>query len=213
MELIDPYTKWWNSKLIHDTFFEDEAYTICQIPLSPVQANDSLIWRGTSHREFPVRNVYHMEKELHTIHHGGSSRQGAGEVVWMMIWNLKIPNVVEMFMWKACYNLLPTKMDLFRRGVVIDSLCLICLREDETVNQILWSCPSVQDVWRCGPKKLQKGTDGGSTFFHIFEELLGRCHALDLDLVAVLARKIWFHRNGLVHGAEFIHPQQVLREA
>jgi hypothetical protein len=37
MELIDQDTKWWNSKLIHDNLFEDEACTICQIPLSPRQ--------------------------------------------------------------------------------------------------------------------------------------------------------------------------------
>jgi hypothetical protein len=28
MELIHPDTKWWNSKLIHDTFSEDEGRTM-----------------------------------------------------------------------------------------------------------------------------------------------------------------------------------------
>jgi hypothetical protein len=37
---------------------------LCQIPLSFMQADNSLIWRGTSHGEFLVKSTYHMEKEL-----------------------------------------------------------------------------------------------------------------------------------------------------
>jgi hypothetical protein len=94
-----------------------------------------------------------------------------------MIWNI-VPSAAKMFMWKACNDLLPTKMNLLRRGVVTDLLCPICLREDETVKHILWSYPSTQDVWGCGPKIHQKGTDGGPTFIHIFEELMDGCDIL-----------------------------------
>jgi hypothetical protein len=116
MELIGLDTKWWNSTLIHDNFVEDEARTICPIPLSPMQAKDSLIWRGTTHGEFSVRNAYHMEKELQAIRRCGSSRKGVREAVWNIIWKLKVPNAVKMFIWKACNDLLPTKMNLLRRG-------------------------------------------------------------------------------------------------
>jgi hypothetical protein len=35
----------------------------------------------------------------------------------------------------------------------------------------------------------------------------------DLKLMVIVARKIWFPRNGVVYGGAFIHPQQVFREA
>jgi len=41
---------------------------------------------------------------------------------------------------------------------------------------------------------------------------MGHCNILELELIAVMPRKIWFRRNGLVHGGDFIHPQQVFRE-
>jgi hypothetical protein len=44
--------------------------------------------------------------------------------------------------------------------VVSDDKCPLCTREAEIVKHILWSCPLAQDVWGCGPKKFQKGTDG-----------------------------------------------------
>jgi hypothetical protein len=53
---------------------------------------------------------------------------------------------------------------------------------------------------------VQKGTYRG-------EKLMGRCDVLDLELVAIMERKIWFLPNGVVHGGEFTHPQQVFREA
>jgi hypothetical protein len=78
-------------------------------------------------------------------------------------------------------------MNLLIRGVVTDSLCPIYLREDEIVKHILWSCPSTQVVWGCGPKKLQKCMDEGPTFIHIFEKLMSRCDILELELVAIMA--------------------------
>jgi hypothetical protein len=39
------------------------------------------------------------------------------------------------------------------------------------------------------------------------------CDLMDLELVVVVAQKIWFRRNGVVHDDVFIHPQQVFREA
>lgn len=57
------------------------------------------------------------------------------------------PNVVKMFLWKTCNDLLPTKVNLLRRGVVPVALCPICMRDVDTAEHILWSFPSTQDVW------------------------------------------------------------------
>lgn len=77
---------------------------------------------------------------------GGGSNQCDEDVVWKAIWNYKIPNATKMFMWRACHNLLPTKYNLLRRGVVLDALCPICGKDDEIVKHILWNCPPAQDV-------------------------------------------------------------------
>jgi hypothetical protein len=150
---------------------------------------------------------------MQLMQRGGCSRVRDGELVWKMIWNLKVPNAVKMFMWRACNNLLPTKMNLMRRGVVQEAKCPICGREDETAKHILWSCPSAQDVWSCGPTKLQKGIGEGITFVHVVEEMIGRCDLAELEILAVVARKIWFRRNSVVHGGDFIHPTHVFRDA
>jgi hypothetical protein len=81
------------------------------------------------------------------------------------------------------------------------------------VKYILWSFPSAQDAWGYGPKRLQKSSDGGLTFVNVIESLMGRCDMKDLELMAVVARRIWFHRNFVLHGVTFTHPTQVFQEA
>lgn len=64
-----------------------------------------------------------------------------------MCWDLNVTNAIKMFLWRACHNLLPTKANLFKRGVCDDKLCPICLKEEETVAHITWECPAANDVW------------------------------------------------------------------
>lgn len=116
VKLIDQDTKWWIINLIKEVFREEEARVICQIPLSPGRQKNLFIWRGTSNGEFSIRSAYHLEEDFQSRRSGGGSRQEEGGGVWKVIWGLKIPNAVEMLMWRACNNLLPTKENLFRRG-------------------------------------------------------------------------------------------------
>jgi hypothetical protein len=74
-----------------------------------------------------------MEKELQDTRHSGSSRQKDENKVWKMLWNLKVPNAIKMFMWRVCHDILPTKKNLLRRGVVSDAFCSICECKEETV--------------------------------------------------------------------------------
>jgi hypothetical protein len=42
---------------------------------------------------------------------------------------------------------------------------------------------------------------------------LARSDVEDIELMAVMARKIWFWTNAVVHGGDFTHPNQVHHEA
>ncbi len=111
---------------------------------------DALIWRRIAIGEF---SVYHMEKERQDLVRGDSSTQLRGSDIWRIIWQLTIPNATRMFLWRACHNLLPTKDNLVKKGIVKEASYPICTLEDESTNHIIWSCPSVMNVWgECGKK-------------------------------------------------------------
>lgn len=83
----------------------------------------------------------------------GSKRSGDGGI-WSIIWNLKIPNAVKMFMWRVYHNLLLTKENLMKRSIFTGSFCTICGIDNESVKHFLWSCLFTMDLWgACGKKK------------------------------------------------------------
>jgi hypothetical protein len=68
-------------------------------------------------------------------------------MIWCEVWSLKVPNAVKMFMWRASHNLLPTKENMQRKGIVNESSCPICGRTSENIAHILCTCPLTMDVW------------------------------------------------------------------
>jgi hypothetical protein len=69
---------------------------------------------------------------------GSSSNPDLNTQLWKRVWHVKGPLVVRVFLWKACSNILPTKINLNKRGIVEDSLCPICKQEGESVEHVLW---------------------------------------------------------------------------
>jgi hypothetical protein len=110
--LIDPVTKGWKEELIKVEFSEDEAKVISGIPLSPDLPPDRMFWRGTIDGKFTVRSADHLGKETEAMEAGQCYYVGEGAEVWKAIWALQVPNSVKLFIWRACHNILPTRLHL-----------------------------------------------------------------------------------------------------
>jgi hypothetical protein len=138
--LIDSDLRGWNTRLINAIFSLEEAKVIAAIPLSPTLLSDRIVWRGTKNGVFSVQSAYHLGMEINARNLGGTSQEAGGLQVWSVIWNLRDPKPVKLFMWRACNGLLPTKSNLFRRKIVDSNLCPCCTSESETVFHVLWKC-------------------------------------------------------------------------
>jgi hypothetical protein len=101
----------------------EEAKVIAAIPLSPTLPSDQIVWQGTRNGVFLVRSAYHLGMEINARNLGSTSQEAGGLQVWSVIWNLRVPNPVKLFMWRARNGLLPTKSKLFRRKIVDSNLC------------------------------------------------------------------------------------------
>ena len=99
--------------------------------------------------------------------------------------------MVKMFLWRALNNLLPTRKNLKRRGVVTETLCPLCGREEEDVAHVLWNCPAASDVWGCASVKFQKRSCGKNDFFNIFVDIIERSDEPEVEVFAVTARRLW----------------------
>jgi hypothetical protein len=80
--IIDNGTKRWNLDLIEQMFSPAELRLIQSIPLSCMNRDDALIWRGTSRGIFSVRSAYHMLKERVDVGKAECSSSGPISEVW-----------------------------------------------------------------------------------------------------------------------------------
>jgi hypothetical protein len=127
----------WNKSLIQSIFIDDEAELIYNLPLSRYHQPDRLIWQATSSDDFTVRSAYHFEMERFDQQKGECSNSGRFLNLWRILWGLQVPNSTKVFLWRACNDILPTKENLKKRGVVDDDLCRFCGIDWETVVHIL----------------------------------------------------------------------------
>jgi hypothetical protein len=147
-DLIDMEERQWNRPLISSLFLPEEAAAIFNIPLSPLLPKDRLLWRCTKNGVFTIRSAYHLGMERRALQQPGCSEKREANEEWKTCWSLNIPNPVKMFLWRANHNLLPTRANLFRRGICDNNLCPICMREEETAANVCLDCAAANDV--CG---------------------------------------------------------------
>lgn len=108
-----------------------------------------MIWMHQRKGIFTVKSACKVaRKVLSEGRVAESSRDCAGKEVWPAIWKLRIPNKIKVFGWRACNEILPTKLNLSKRKIIADAMCPICLRFPESVVHVLWECGAARDVWR-----------------------------------------------------------------
>jgi hypothetical protein len=206
--LIDKDSKWWNVPLIQATFNPEEARVITSIPLSPNLPPDRLIWLGTNNGIFSVRSAYHLGLEIMERDRGQSSKTEKVSAVWSSLWNLPIPNSVKVFMWRACNDILPTRLNLFKRRVIDDGRYPWCNLEEESIAHALWFCPAAKDVWNADHSIFHKCGFVEQSFLDIFQQGLNRFDKFEMALFAAIAKKIWMRRNAMIFEGISVHPNK-----
>jgi hypothetical protein len=204
---------WWKTYLIKEVFMAEEADLICGLAVSPRSGEDRRIWRGTQSGQYTVRSAYHMAKERVEADFGSCSNVEQKKVTWKKLWACRVPNVVKNFLWKACNNILATNDNMFKKHITNDPLCPVCNLEVETIEHIIWLCPSASDVWSEMPRRINKTVSANVDFMGLMETLMEQVSEEELSLVATVARLIWFRRNSLVYEGKFSSPCTILRNA
>ena len=115
--------------------------------------------------------------------------------VWKTIWALKVPPTVRNFIWRACSNILPTKENLHRRRVKVDSRCDICCQQPESNSHLLWECLMAWNVWAISKGRVQKCSNQVHDFFHLFRTLKDKLTKTELERWATTSWAIWNARN------------------
>jgi len=126
-ELIDPMTGTWDSQLIRDFFWEEDAANVLSIP-GRVDREDFIAWHYDKGL-FSVKSAYHVledEEQMKKQKQQGESNIGsrtsdANAVFWKKLWRLQCPPKVRQFLWRLAQNSLALKMNIKRRGIDLET--------------------------------------------------------------------------------------------
>ena len=119
-------------------------------------------------------------------------------------WNKIIPIKVNVFLWRVKLNKLPSRVNLDRRGIEVDSiLCPSCQGDLETVNHSFFNCGMAKELWSLMAKwwELDIPVCGNITEWFDWLDSLRAPPKVRLYLERVggtLMWSIWNYRNLLV---------------
>ena len=133
--------------------------------------------------------VHTILQKMRKIVYSWSALRGKRNI-WGILWKMVMPNAEKKFMWRACNDLLPTKVNLYRRKIVDDDKCPICNMEGESVCHILWTCPSAMDVWGVSIRQFHKCSFREDDFLRIDEMIQQQCETEHFILFIQMAWKI-----------------------
>ncbi|KAL0007228.1 hypothetical protein SO802_008730 [Lithocarpus litseifolius] len=216
-QLIDEVTGMWKVDLIRKTFFPHDADLILGIPLSPRMPEDSLIWAWSKNGNFTVRSAYRValktRQKARSDNEGGEcSNKGKIASLWELIWQLKCPNKIKHFLWRAFKNILPTNFCLASRKVTVDCSCGFC-GGFESSGHALWDCVVAMDVWKEIGLNLPILKQPIKNFVDVVWALKEMDGVSDWELFAITAWMVWNNRNVFKHEGRCKDPKRIASEA
>src|SRR5947207_335622 len=94
-----------------DHFVLVDAECILKIPISSGLTDDFIAWHHTKNFCFSVSSAYYIEWENlfgSRVRRGDSQGSSRPNPVWDILWKLKIPEKVKIFIWKALHGIAPS---------------------------------------------------------------------------------------------------------
>uniref|UniRef100_A0A8R7QFL0 Reverse transcriptase zinc-binding domain-containing protein n=1 Tax=Triticum urartu TaxID=4572 RepID=A0A8R7QFL0_TRIUA len=68
--------------------------------------------------------------------------------VWEILWKLRVPSKVKIFVWKALHGFLSGLAVLANRHIPPTGQCLIYTKGAEDIKHLMFTCYRAKQVWR-----------------------------------------------------------------
>jgi ribonuclease HI len=149
-ELISPISGQWDEEILRSILNPVDVGRVLQIPLNNQGFHDFIAWNFTKNGRFTVRSAYHLQWK----HQFGPSAgqlalpgQAVTNPVWKIIWQLKVPAKVKIFIWRSLHGIIPVKCVLANRHIGTSGECPICHQGAEDIRHLLFMCPTAVELW------------------------------------------------------------------
>lgn len=104
-----------------------------------------------------------------------------------------MPGKVKHFLWRACTDSLPTRINLMKRKILSDPICHLCGQADEDTLHAMWGCKAIKQVWDRDFNWVNQFEAAQGSFQDLVEKVLSKPRLRE-DF-ATTAWFVWAHRN------------------
>lgn len=187
---------------------ESNAKAILNIPLSPLNKEDSIIWHHDTKGFFSVKSAYRLGIQVQASNEASISHNGKMEALWDIYWKTPVPPKIRVCRWTIFHDILPTRTNLIKRGMEVNPLCILCKTKLETITHLLWECNQTKGMWAqffplpnslfLMNREAWSAADycefiwrGGDT---------DQLTEMNIKWSTVISWQIWKYRNELLHG-------------
>ena len=203
--LINQENGEWKNEVIQANFLPHEAEAILNIPLSDRAPPDRITWSLTPSGQFSTSSAYKMLTAIASSDNAGSSNSGPTRKFWKGIWQLRVPRKIQLFIWKACHNALPTMANLRRWQITESALCALCKTHEEDTLHAIWSCGEIACVWNSLTLFHHAVTSPPPDFTNLFSSFLQVQDEFHAEIFSITAWLLWNRRNAQ-HFGRPVHP-------
>lgn len=119
------------------------------------------------------------------------------------LWELKVPSSIALFGWRFLMNRLPTKDQLYKRGITMDRSCVLYGQEDESLSHLFDSCGITDGIWMSISSwlgnNLQFSLAKLKSFFHNSAKISNRPLRITVAVVwLATVWSLWLNRNDII---------------
>lgn len=119
------------------------------IPMGCSGNKDTRRWYFSKSGHYSVRSAYYAVREPRKQNQTAMSPTSSisHEKNWSFVWGIDTPNKIKDFLWCLLRKGLPVALNLIRRNIQLDPVCVLCKDADESIAHVFHSCPFARLVW------------------------------------------------------------------
>lgn len=213
-ELLNTHDGTWNCSLVRSVFNPNDAKHILQIPIFG-QWDDKMAWHYDSRGMFSVKSAYKVAALAADMdRQAGPALGDRGSLweqnVWKKVWKLDCPPKVHHFLWRVGHDSLPTRMNIERKHIDLDTRCAICNSFFENGGHLFVSCSEVKKAWRVlSLADVQQSLRSCTSGLHLIDTIL-KLPPYKMMLSIALIWCWWTERNKANRGERRMNLNELL---